>query len=141
VKSNARSLIIAIATLLGFLVWSGSALADDYGVDFGVEIDAGKDRGRDAGTVGCVFTQTCRAKVEPFGLEVSFVVYRDDTVLAKVYLSSGDPTCCYFQSSCLDANDYLVCRSLRGSEQGAPYISRTSAWALSTLDSITAESR
>jgi hypothetical protein len=92
VRSNVRSLITAIAALLGILVWSGSALADDYSVDVGIEIDAAKD----AGTIGCVFEQECTAKLDSFELKVRIYVYRRDLDRARVYLSSGDLICCYF---------------------------------------------
>jgi hypothetical protein len=95
VRSNARNLITAIAALLGILVSSGSALADDYSVDFGVEIDAGKD----AGTIGCAFEQMCSAKVDSFGLKVSILVSRRDPGWAHVYLSGGDLICCYFDGA------------------------------------------
>src|SRR5258708_29012263 len=91
-RSNARSPITAVLALLGILLSGCSALAEDYSVDFGVETDAGKD----AGTLTCLFGETCDAKLELLGLRVSIYVFRSEPGRASVYLYGGDLSCCYF---------------------------------------------
>jgi hypothetical protein len=95
VRSNARNLITAILALLGTLLSGSSVLAADYTVDFGVETDAGKD----AGSLMCLFDQTCSAKIEASGLKVSIDVFRSNSERAHVHLYGGDLGCCYFDGA------------------------------------------
>ena len=94
-RSNARSPITAILALLGTLLSGGSVLAADYSVDFGVETDAGKD----AGSLMCVFDQTCSAKMEALGLRISIDVFGSNPQRAHVNLYGGDLSCCYFDGA------------------------------------------
>jgi hypothetical protein len=91
-RSNARTSIAAILVLLGTLLSGNCALAADYSVDFDVETDASKD----AGTLACVFDQTCEAKMESLGLSVSIYGSRRDAERADVHLYGRDLSCCYF---------------------------------------------
>jgi hypothetical protein len=91
-RSNARTPIIAILTLLGTLLWGSSVLADDYSVDFGADTDGG----RDAGTLNCRFGQRCYAKMESLKLTVSLDISHGDPARAHVGLSSDELGCCYF---------------------------------------------
>ena len=95
-RSNARSLITALLALVSGILLSGSSvLAADYSVDFGVETEANKD----AGSLMCLFDQTCSAKIEALGLRVSIDVFRSNPERAHVHLYGGDLGCCYFDGA------------------------------------------
>ena len=94
-RSNARSLIIAVLVALGILLSNSPVLADGYGVDFGAETDAGKD----GGSVMCPFDEVCIAKMESLGLRVSMSVFRGNRRRAYVNLYGRDLSCCYFEAA------------------------------------------
>ena len=73
-------------------------LAAGYSVDFGAETDAGKD----AGSLVCLFDETCAAKVESLGLRISIIVFHSNPERAYVDLHGGDLSCCYFAGAARD---------------------------------------
>jgi hypothetical protein len=75
-------LIVAALALLGALLSDGSARAEDYSMDFGAETPAG----RDAGTVACVFGETCAGNMDTLGLSVNVYVFRSEVDRASVHL-------------------------------------------------------
>jgi hypothetical protein len=96
VRFKARSQLAAILALLGALVGTSPALANDYSVDFGVETKAGKD----AGSLTCQLDQTCSGELESLGLRVSILLYGspyDRGDRASIHLNDRDFSCCYFE--------------------------------------------
>ena len=95
-RFKARSQLAAILALLGALVGTSPALANDYSVDFGVETKAGKD----AGSLTCQLDQTCSGELESLGLRVSILLYGspyDRGDRASIHLNDRDFSCCYFE--------------------------------------------
>ncbi|WFU35640.1 hypothetical protein QA635_15025 [Bradyrhizobium brasilense] len=71
------------------------AFAADYSVDVGVETKAGKD----AGSLGCVYEETCGLNMPSLGLRVTLLSLRTDPSRVTIYVSRHDLSCCYFESA------------------------------------------
>jgi len=96
------------AVLACVLLSSNTVRAADYSVDFGVDTVA---LGKDAGTLTCQLKQTCNAKIESLGLNISVRLSWKKSGEATVKLENGDLTCCYFpgggRSATVDAQTKL----------------------------------
>lgn len=92
-KANARR-FLAIALLLSGIV-SGPSFATDYSVDVGVETKAGKD----AGSLACLYDETCHVNMPSLGLKIALLAYRIQPNRVTVYVNRDDLSCCYFESA------------------------------------------
>jgi hypothetical protein len=135
-RSKFRSPITAILALSGTLLSGSSVLAADFTVDFGAETDAG----RDAGTLTCLFRETCGAQMESLGLRVSINMFRRDAERAYVHLHGGDLSCCYFAYA---ADEIIVdprkplspVAFFKGARARGGLFVQNNAWARCTSDS------
>ena|SRR2546423_1451453 len=78
--------------LLGALLSGGRALAADYSVDFGVETSAGND----AGSLSCMFEETCGADLNSLGFRLTLLAFRRSSDRVAIRLYGRDLSCCYF---------------------------------------------